>query len=139
MKYAVVYWSRFGNNKKIVDALAPMLNKKGEVEMIKAGDSVQLPLADVYVFSAAAERFSIQSDMKKLMKGLRGMEGRRYAIINTHALKFKSWLGRMDKLLKNSGMAKAAEADFVMGEGTKLGNGLAEGWEAKLEQFAAKI
>jgi flavodoxin len=139
MKYAIVYYSRFGNNKKIVEHLAQILMKKGQVQVLTADKAEPLPPADVYIFSAAAERFSIQSDMKKLMKESHGMDGKKYAIINTHALKFKSWLGRMDKLLANSGMAKIAEVDFRVGEGTKEGNGLTEGWEKRLEDFALKI
>lgn len=139
MKYAIIYYSRFGNNKKIVEHLAQILMKKGQVQVLTADKTKSLPPADVYVFSAAAERFSIQSDMKTLMKNLIGMEGKKYAIINTHALKFKSWLGRMDKLLSKSGMAKIAEIDFRVGDGTKKGSGLAEGWEKRLEEFAGKL
>jgi flavodoxin len=141
MKYAIIYWSRFGNNMKIVEKLELLLKPKGEVNIIKAGtpEAAKLPDADVYIFSAAAEKFSIQADMKKLMKSLRGMNGKKYAIINTHALKFKNWLGRMDKLLKNSGMTKVAEADFIMGDGTDKGNGLVDGWEKKLAGFAGKL
>jgi flavodoxin len=138
MKYVIIYYSRFGNNKKVVEHLAQILMKKGQVQVLTADKANPLPPAEVYIFSAAAERFSIQSDMKKLMKGISGMDGK-YAIINTHALKFKSWLGRMDKLLAKSGMVKMAEIDFQMGEGTDKGNGLAEGWENRLEEFAGKI
>lgn len=141
MKYAIIYWSRFGNNRKIAEHLAKALERKGTVEILTAdrADPGAMPAADVYVFSAAAEKFSIQSDMKKLMKVLRNMDGRRYALINTHALGFKSWLGRMNKLLSKSGMSKIAELDFRMGEGTDKGNGLPEGWEKRLDEFAAKL
>ena len=141
MRYVIVYWSRFGNNKRIVEKLEGLLKPKGTVQVFEAGTpgAAKLPDADVYIFSAAAEKFSIQGDMKKLMKNLRGMEGKRYAIINTHALKFKSWLGRMGKLLKASGMAKVAEVDFRMGPGTDKGKGLGHGWEEKLAEFAGKL
>lgn len=139
MKYVIVYWSRFGNNRKIAARLEALLKPKGEIITLVAADSVKLPQADVYVFSAAAERFSIQEDMKKLMSGLRGMEGKKYALINTHALGFKSWLGRMNKLLAKSGLVKLAETDFRVGGGTKEGNGLPQGWEKKLEEFTNKI
>ena len=139
MRYVIVYWSRFGNNKRIADKLETVLKSKGPVQVILAADPVKLPDADVYIFSAAAEKFSIQSDMKRLMKNLRGMEGKKYAIINTHALKFKNWLGRMDKLLSKSGMAKVAEIAFLMGPETDKGKGLGEGWERELETFAVKF
>ena len=141
MKYVIVYWSRFGNNKKIVDSMEQKLKALGEVIVIKAGtpEAGKLPDADIYIFSAAAERFSIQTDMKNLMKNLHGMEGKKYALINTHALKFKSWLGKMNKLLAKSGMTKVAEINFRMGDGTKDGNGLPEGWESKLDQFISNF
>ncbi len=141
MRYVIVYWSRFGNNKAIVDRLETQLKPKGDVHVLKAGtpEAGKLPDADMYIFSAAAEKFSIQSDMKALMKALHDMGGKRYAIINTHALKFKDWLGRMDKLLKKSGMAKAAEVAFLMGPDTDKGKGLGEGWEKQLDEFAAKL
>jgi flavodoxin len=141
MNYAIIYWSRYGNNRTIAEHLAKALGKKGGVTVMTAdkADPNSLPLADVYIFSAAAEKFSIQADMKKLMKNLRNMEGRKYAIINTHALGFKNWLGRMDKLLSKSGMAKAAEIDFRMGDGTDKGSGLPEGWEKRLDEFAGII
>jgi len=139
MKYVIVYYSRFGNNKKLVEHLAQDLMKKGQVQVLSADKAEPLPPADVYIFSAAAERFSIQSDMKKLMKNLHSMEGKKYAIINTHALKFKSWLGRMDKLLAKSGMTKLAEVDFRMGTGTDKGSGLPEGWEKRLDEFAGML
>lgn len=141
MKYAIIYWSRFGNNRKIAEHLAKALEKKDTVSVITAdrADPSALPAADIYIFSAAAEKFSIQTDMKKLMKNLRNMDGRKYAVINTHALGFKNWLGRMNKLLSKSGMSKIAELDFRVGEGTDKGNGLPEGWENRLDEFAAKL
>lgn len=140
MRYVIAYWSRFGNNERIAKHLAGLLGRKGEAVLVKAGTpgADKLPKADVYVFCAAAERFSISSPMKSLMKGLSSMDGK-YAIINTHGLKFKSWLGRMDKLLKRSGLRKVAELDFVMGEGTDKGKGLPEGWEPRLAELAGKL
>jgi flavodoxin len=138
MRYAIIYWSRFGNNERIAQRLKELLRPKGDVDVYRAGSARAMPRADVYVFCAAAERFGISAPMKSLMKGLSGMEGK-YAIINTHALKFKSWLGRMDKLLSKSGLTKAAELDFVMGDGTDKGQGLPEGWESKLAELAGKL
>jgi flavodoxin len=139
MKYVVAYWSRFGNNKRIALKLEELLKQKGDVSLVVAGEGVKLPDADVYVFSAAAERFSVNSEMKALMKGLSGMEGKKYAVINTHALGFHSWLGRMNKLLSKSGMAKVAELDFRVSGAVDKGEGLPAGWEGKLAEFAGKL
>jgi flavodoxin len=139
MKYVVAYWSRYGNNKKIAERLESLLKPKGEVQLVVAAEGAKLPDADVYIFSAASEKFSINSEMKSLMKGLRGMEGKKYALVNTHGLGWKFGLGKMTKMLSKSGMAKAAELDLRVGEGTDRGEGLPEGWEGKVDALAGMI
>jgi len=142
MKYVIVYYSRFGNGKKLVDYLAGTLNKKkGETQMFKTDEvnPTAMPEADVYVFSAATEAMSIQKDMKKFIKNLQGMEEKRYGIINTHGMK-KDRLDKMEKLLSKKKMVKVAGVEFhVEGDGVQTGNGLTNGWEAKLDEFAGKL
>ena len=67
------------------------------------------------------------------------MDGKKYGIINTHGTKKKNWLYKMDKLLSKKKMVKIAETDFPMGDKVQGGNGLQEGWEAKLNEFANKM
>ena len=136
MKYVIVYWSRYGNNKKIADYLAGKLGESAQ--LIKAEKSMELPDAETYIFSAASEKFSINSEMKKVMKAIQGKDGKKYGIINTHCMK-KSFLHKMDKLLKKSGMTKAAEVDFLMGKEVNDGKGLQDGWEQKLDAFVARL
>ena len=141
MKYVIVYWSRYGNGKKVVDHLAGKLkNKTGEVQIFKTDEAnpKAMPDADVYVFSAPTEAFSIQRDMKIFMKNLQGMEEKKYGIINTHAMK-KNWLPKMEKLLSKKKMIKVAGVDFQVGKDAQTGNALMEGWESKLEEFATKL
>jgi len=71
MKYVIVYWSRFGNGKKIVQTLEEKLqNKKAETEVFKTdeADPTSMPNADMYIFSAPAEAFNVQKNMRKFMK-----------------------------------------------------------------------
>lgn len=72
------------------------------------------------------------------MKNLQGVDGKKYGIINTHAMK-RNWLPTMEKLLSKKKMVKAAGVDFQVGKNAQSGNDLEEGWEAKLEEFAARI
>jgi len=139
MKYVIVYWSRFGNNKKIVDALEPLLKKKGDVQVFKAIEvnSAKMPDADYYIFSAAVEALMIQLDMKILMKNIEDLDGKKYGIINTY--KNRNKLKKMEKLLNKKKMIKIAEVDFAMGENFKAGKGLQTGWEGKLQEFAGKL
>jgi len=136
-----VYWSRYGNGKKIVENLAERLERKGGQTQVFRTDEVDpsaLPEADRYVFSAPTEAFNIQRDMRKFMKNLQGMEGKKYGIINTHAMK-RNWLPKMEKLLSKKNMVKVAGVDFQMGKEAQSGNGLMEGWENRLEEFADKL
>ncbi len=141
MKYVMIYWSRYGHNKKIVNYLAEKLReKKAETQILTTdkANPVALPEADVYVFSAAAEAFNLQRNMKTFMKNLEGMEGKKYGIINTHGMD-KNRLQKMEKLLSKKNMVKLAETDFKVGQDIKSGNALIGGWETKLDAFAEKL
>ena len=139
MKYVIVYWTRFGNNKKIVDYLAQKL--QGEVQTFKTdeADPFAMPDADYYIFSSAAEAFRLQKNMKEFMKNLQNMDQKKYGIINTHAMKKKNWLKKMEKLLTKKKMVKVAEVEFHMKGDVDQAKGLQEGWEAKLDAFCAKL
>jgi len=141
MNYVIVYWSRYGNGKKIVDYLAGKLNeKKGETQILKTdeADPIAMPKADLYVFSAPTEAFNVQKNMKNFMKKLEGMEEKKYGIINTHGMK-KSRLHKMENLLSKKKMIKVAGVDFQVGKDAQTGTGLMDGWEAKLDEFAEKL
>lgn len=141
MKYTIVYWSRYGNGKKIVDYLEGKLKaKKAEVKVLKTAnaDPTSMPEADVYVFSAPTEAFNIQKNMRSFIKKLEGMEGKKYGIINTHGMK-RDWLGKMEKLLSKKNMEMVAGVDFQVGKEANTGNGLIVGWEAKVDEFAGKL
>ena len=141
MKYVIVYWSRYGNGKKVVDYLAGKLKEKSiETQILKTdeADPAALPKADVYVFSSPTEAFNIQKNMRNFMKSLKDMEEKKYGIINTHAMD-KNRLYKMEKLLSKKNMVKMAEVGFQVGKDAKTGNGLMKGWEAKLDEFAGKL
>jgi len=141
MRYVVIYWSRYGNGKKLVDYLAEKLKKKkSEVQIFKTdeADPSNIPDADVYVFSAPTEAFNIQKNMKKFMKKLTGLEEKKYGIINTHSMK-KSCLHKMEKLLSVQKMVKVAEVDVLVGDGSRTGDGLKENWKEKLDEFMDKL
>lgn len=141
MKYVIIYWSRYGNGKKVVDYLAGKLKEKtGETKIFKTDevDPTSMPEADLYVFSAPTEAFNIQKNMKNFMKKLKGMEEKKYGIINTHQLK-KNVLHKMETLLSKKKMVKVAGVDFQVGDGFRTGNGLMEDWKAKLDKFAGKL
>ena len=115
--------------------------KKGAVQLFKVteADPGAMPEADVYVFSAAAEALSLQRDMKSFMKNLKGMDGKKYGIMNTHGMK-KNRLDKMERILSKKNMVKLAGVEFqVEGDGVQTGDGLMSGWEARLDEFAGKL
>jgi flavodoxin len=141
MKYTIVYWSRYGHNKKIVNYLSEKLKeKKAETQILTTdeADPRALPEADLYVFSAAAEAFNLQRNMRTFLKNLEGLNGKKYGIINTHGMD-KNRLPKMEKLLSNKNMVKVADVDFKVGKDIKSGNALMDGWETKIDKFAEKL
>jgi flavodoxin len=141
MKYVIVYWSRYGNGKKVVDYLSEKIREKsGEIQIFKTDEinPSEMPDADIYLFSAPTEAFNVQTNMKKFMKQLRRMEEKKYGLINTHAMK-RNVLHKMDKLLSKKNMVKVADVDFMVGDDAKNANGLMQGWETKIDEFAKKI
>ena len=142
MNLTMVYWSRYGHNKQIVDYLKNTLGNKGHsVQVLNTdeADPKSLPDADVYVFSAAAEAFRIQREMRNFMKKMDGLQGKKCAIINTHGMKKKNWLKSMDKMVSKKNMEKIAEIDFVIGEGQNKGEGLQQDWQSQLGEFIEKL
>ena len=142
MKYVIVYWSRYGNGKKLVERLAEKLRtKKAEIKLLTPdeADPTAMPTADVYVFSAAVEMMNLQKNMRKFMKKLKGMDGKKYGIINTYGMK-KDRLDKMEKILFKKKMEKIAGIGFkVEGDGVQTGNGLMTGWETLVDEFAGKL
>ena len=141
MKYVIIYWSRYGNGKKIVEYLEGKLKaKKSDVTVLKTDDAdpSSLPDADVYVFSAPTEAFNLQRNMRSFMKKLSGVDGKKYGIINTHGMD-RNLLGKMEKLLNKKSMEKVASVDFKVSKEANTGNGLMDGWEEKIDEFAGKL
>lgn len=142
MQGVIVYWSRYGNGKKLVEHLSRTLQNKGTpTKLLKTDEAnpAALPPADFYVFSAPAEALNLQKDMRDFLKRLDGTSGKPYGIINTHGMK-KSRLPKMEKLLSKKGMTKRASIDFqVVGKEVQTGNGLPSGWETRMDEFASQL
>jgi menaquinone-dependent protoporphyrinogen IX oxidase len=139
MNYVIVYWSRYGHNRKIVERLSEKLKENGHTAKLFKADELkpnELPNADMYVFSAAAEAFRIQKHMRTFMKKISDVDGKNVALINTHAMKKKNWLGNMEKMVKKKNMNVVASTDFLIGDGQNKGEGLSSDWETKLDEFA---
>ena len=141
MKVVIVYWSRYGNGKRLVEYVSSRLEGMGnEVQVLRTEetDPRAMPDADRYVFSSPTEAFRVQANMRQLMKKLEGMEGKRYGIINTHGMD-RNWLSWMEKTLGKKRMVKASAVDFKVGKNAESGNALPEGWEGMLDEFVNRL
>jgi len=143
MKFIIVYSSRFGNGKKCVDVVEKQLKTKGHsVQVLKAheADPGKIPPADIYIFSAASEKFSLASAMKKYLKKVPEMSGQKYALISTHGMKRTIGLNKMEKMLtKNKNMSIISKIDFRVQGDVNNGNGLPHGYEGKLKTWVNDI
>lgn len=136
MKVVIVYSSRYGNNRKCVDCVDGALKTKGhDVQVLNAPQSnpAQIPPADIYVFSGATEAFGLAKGIHDYIENIPELEGRKYALINTHGMKKPRGLPKMEKILSGKKkMVKVGEIHFQVGEGSQQGNGLPAGYEAQL-------
>ena len=142
MDGVIVYWSRYGNGKRVIGHLEKRMKEKGintQVMKTDSADPTKMPDADFYVFSSPTEAFRVQKNMRKFMKKLERMEGKNYGIINTHGMK-RNWLKSMEKVLsKKKKMNKVASIDFKVGKKADTGNDLPKGWEMELDEFVEKL
>ena len=101
-------------------------------------DPSNMPEANFYIFSSPTEAFNLQKNMRTFMKNIEGMDGKKYGIINTHAMN-RNWLNKMEKLLSKKNMVKVAGVDFQVGKDANTGNGLMDGWKDKVDEFVKNI
>jgi len=141
MKVVIVYSSRYGNGKKCVDCVDGALKARGhEVQVLNAPQSspAQIPPADMYVFSGAAEAFGLAKGIKDYMNNMPELQGKKYALINTHGMSKPRGLPKMEKILSGKKkMVKVSEIHFQVGKEANTGNGLPAGYEAQLVQWVA--
>jgi flavodoxin len=141
MKYVIVYWSRYGNGKMVVEQLADKLKKKKAETTIMTTDEANpaaLPEADMYIFSSPTEAFNVQRNMRSFMKKLESMDQKKYGIINTHGMD-RNLLNKMEKILSKKNMVMVAGVDFKVGKEGNTGNDLMDDWEKSLDAFIEKI
>ena len=143
MKVVVVYSSRYGNGKRCVDCVDAALKAKGhEVQILNApeSDPAQIPPADIYVFSGAAEAFGLAKGIRNYIENIPVLEGRKYALINTHGMKKPRGLPKMEKILSGKKrMVKVGEIHFQVGEGSQQGNGLPQDYKVQLTSWVDKL
>ena len=140
MKITVAYFSRFGNNKTLSEALTDRLAAKGaSVSIAPMTDTrpADLPEADVYVFGSPTQIGGPPLKVNRFVRKARLRDGASYVVVATCADETSKTAEKLSDQLESKGLRRAAESVTVMVKDLK--GPLEEGWESKIDDLAGRI
>jgi menaquinone-dependent protoporphyrinogen IX oxidase len=156
MRIEYLHASKYGNGAMVAEEFDKQLAAKGvtvNVHHIREARPDRLPTADLYLFSSPGRMGKPIGGMRRFLKKLRLPAGTKYAILTTEmAPQPDKKTGRtpteeelatwqrvrpiMNEILQGAGLVKVAEDKVLV---TGLKGPLEEGWQKKVEAFAAQI
>ncbi len=141
MDICIIYHSKYGNGKILVEHLGTLLKDKGhgtKILPILEHQSQPLPWADLYVFSSPTHIGGPPGKMKRFLKKLtvEHNEGKFVVITTTMDGKGKT-RQKMEEMLSGKGMVKHSEGLAIIVKGIK--GPLEEEYKEKLEKFVSEI
>ena len=156
MKIEYFHASKYGNGAMVAEEFSKQMAAKGvtvNVHHIQTASPKELPHADLYLFSSPGRFGKPIGGMRRFLKNARLPAGTQYAILTTEAApKPDKKTGRMpteeelakwqrvrpimNEILQGKGLAEIAEAKVQV---TGLKGPLEEGWQQKVQAFAARI
>jgi multimeric flavodoxin WrbA len=148
--------SKWGNGIAVADEFKKqMAGRKTAVTIhaMKDSNAKKLPGADLYVFSSPGRMGSPTWRVTRFLKGLKLPGGASYAVLTTEGApvpdkktgkmpteeeraKWQRVIPKMNKILEGKGLVKVAEGSVYV---TAMKGPLEEGWQKKVEAFAAQI
>ena len=156
MKIEYLHASKYGNGATVAEEFSKQMAARGvtvDVHHIAAVNPKQLPPADLYLFSSPGRMGKPIGGMRRFLKKVGLPAGTKYAILTTElAPKPGKKTGRlpteqemakwqrvrpvMNEILQGKGLAEVAEDKVLV---TGLKGPLEQGWQQKVEAFAARI
>jgi flavorubredoxin len=140
MKINILYESKFGNGKKMLDELSQLLiDKKQEVELFKftETDPGEIPQADLYLFHTPTRQFMLPLGVRSFVKRFTPpAEKAKYALSTTYMDPRTIALKKIDAYLQKKGMIKATEDLKIKVLEIK---GPLEEYGDKIEDFAERL
>jgi len=150
--------SKFGNGAKVAEEFKRLMAAKGitvNVHHVRDARPKEVAPADLYVFSSPGRFGKPIGSMRRFLKKVRLPPGTRYAILTTEAppspdkktgktpteeefAKYERVRPIMNELLQAKGLEKVAEGNVLVNPNTLKGP-LMDGWEKKVEAFAAQV
>ncbi|HET7235417.1 MAG TPA: hypothetical protein VFK59_03185 [Actinomycetota bacterium] len=156
MNIEYLHASKYGNGAKVAEEFKADMASKGvavAVHHVNEVKAKELSPADLYVFSSPGRMGKPIRTMRRFLKDLQLPAGTRYAILTTEIApqpdektgripteeeicKFQRVRPIMNQLLQSKGLTEVAEDKVFV---TGIEGPLEEGWQAKVETFAARI
>jgi len=148
--------SKFGNGVKVAEEFKDQMAARGvsvNVHHIREAKHKQMPPADLYVFSSPGRLGKPRGCMRRFLKKAALPPGTKYAILTTEGAprpdkktgrlpteeeqaKWQRVIPLMNQILEDKGLGKVAEGKVLV---TGMKGPLEEGWQKKVEAFAAQI
>ena len=156
MKIEYFHASKYGNGAMVAEEFKKLMAAKGvsvNVQHIRNARPKGLMPADLYTFSSPGRIGKPIGSMRRFLKKVRLQPGTKYAILTTEGApqpdrktgkmpteeeltRFQRVRPIMNELLQAKGMKKVAEGSILV---TGMKGPLEEGWQKKVETFAAQI
>jgi len=156
MKIEYFHASKYGNGVKVAEEFKRLMAAKGvtvDVHHIRDARPKELSTADLYVFSSPGRVGKPIGSMRRFLKKAQLQPGTKYAVLTTEGAprpnkktgkmpteeeiaKWERVRPIMNELLQAKGMKKVAEGHVLV---TGMKGPLEEGWQKKVEAFAAQI
>jgi multimeric flavodoxin WrbA len=156
MKIEYFHASKYGNGAMVAEEFKKQMAARGvtvNVHHIRDARPREMPPADLYLFSSPGRMGKPIGRMRRFLKKVRLSSGTKYAILTTEgAPRLDKKTGRMpteeelakrqrvtpimNEILQGKGLVNVAEGKILV---TGLKGPLEEGWQKKVEAFAARI
>jgi len=156
MRIEYLHASKYGNGAAVAEEFKKQMSARGatvNVHHIREARPNELAPADLYLFSSPGRIGRPIGGMRRFLKKASLPAGARYAILTTEGApqpnkktgqmpteeeqaRWQRIIPIMNKLLQEKGLSKVAEGKVLV---TGLKGPLEEGWQKKVEAFAAQL
>jgi len=156
MKVEYYHASKYGNGAMVAEEFKKIMNAKGvevDIHHIREAKPMELPRADIYVFSSPGRVGKPIRSMRHFLKNLRLSSGTKYAILTTQGAprpnkktgkmpsdeetaRWQRIVPLMDELLQEKGLMKIADCVVYV---TRIKGPLEEDWQSKVVTFSTDL
>lgn len=155
MNIEYIHASEYGNGVAVAEEFKRLMAARGasvSIHHVREVSVKELPPADLYLFSSPGRFGKPKREMRKALQKARLTPGTRCAILTTEAAPPEATAGErrgeggcagqqrvipmMKELLQDKGAVEVAEDKILV---TGIKGPLEEGWQKKVEAFAARI